>query len=527
MKSLEIIARRAGLILTISLGLSMWVPAMAQGGSFIPPTGPTVKPPTIKPPPMPTPPPPPPSFSAPAAVMTPLPTDINAVQIKFTAELSQQESAPKNYQFACRTCQGITDRQRKALIFPVRGSLYTFDAESNIKLARGRIMVATEAESISVLTGTTTTSVPAHSAVVVEIVPAGKTRIYSLAAGDAAAEVTLADMQTVTLNPGRELVTAEADLAQEELIPADGIARRPVEGSLVAKNTRVNEYSLTQMRRRNLLIACKETDFQPNNRAGQALARVQRTVESLAQNQTDFNNIENNHHAVAQGVLNTVGGSTALMLTAVVSGAQGVKLASSLVASTETSKYDFDESNTITLTAGTLLLKACQPLKVQFQDRQVEIAKDAVTLIEAQGKSLKIVDLSDRGQHAVKVNFGAYSHSLKNGQEVLLTSKAPALSEVYSVSRIGHRGLDSQEIGEHGWVTLSHVYIPHVLAHHPLLKHVRTHGSANGDKVVDQVLRTAAALHVLGNNPQSYTQGQPEDEAVSRTIVSANCKGCF
>lgn len=491
-------------------------PTFTPPAPVAPPRVPVVNPPLL-------PPPAPPRIDIPRPVSTILPTD--GVQVRMVAEFAQQEAQAGNYQFACHTCTGVVDKEKKGVVFPVRGSLYAFDADGNVKLARGRVAVLTETDSITISAGRTNTVVPAHSSVIVEVIPNGLTHVYSLTAGDLAASVSLDDsQQTVALNPGRELVAAANDIAEQELIPVDGIARRPVEGSLTARNTRVNEFSIEQLQRKNMLLACREIDFHPHNKAGQMLAATKRTMESLAQTQLAFSPSDIKQSALTQGVLNTsAAAATVAMTPAVASGPQTGKFAGGFLAAGVDSQFEFAAQDMVNLKSGSLLVNTRQPLKVNFNNRQVQIARNAVVLVEGLGQSLKVVNLSDQSQHAVKVVIGNYSHSLKNGQELLLTHHAPALGEIYNVSRIGHRGMDSQQIGDDGWATVSHVYIPHVLAHHPLLKHARSH--AHGKQVAEQVLRTAAALQVLGNNPFSYQQGQPEDET-AQTIVSASCKNC-
>jgi hypothetical protein len=74
---------------------------------------------------------------------------------------------------------------------------------------------------------------------------------------------------------------------------------------------------------------------------------------------------------------------------------------------------------------------------------------------------------------------------------------------------------------------MSQVQVVDVLAHHPLVSHLRKHGQGDAErKIIDQTITHAAALSLLGAGAGSYTVGTPDDEAGLTTVVASRCSKC-
>jgi hypothetical protein len=153
--------------------------------------------------------------------------------------------------------------------------------------------------------------------------------------------------------------------------------------------------------------------------------------------------------------------------------------------------------------------------------------KGATALIQSNGVSLKVINLTDKSSKAVTVMNGTQSLTIANGHEALFTQKAPTLADVFDVHQIGHRALHSRDLGNNGWLTLSQVNLQDSLMHHPLLKQVHHTRNLNISKrIVDQIMLTAAIMNTLGADRTSFQQGLPEDESGNSAIIASHCANC-
>jgi hypothetical protein len=531
-KAVSRMATPAVLALLIAAGSPSGSQAQSTEGPFIP-TIPVINIPT--PPPVvkeqPTP-PPISTIGVSIPTFTPglVPTDVTRLN-RLQAPIVQLPTKLDGFIFALATCQGVEDKNKGSVIYPVRGTLYSNDEKAGVKLARGRMLVIAGDKSARVETNALTVEIEPGSSAIVETGLNGLTRVFSTAAYEKshqAATVSFANgKEQVALKVGDAIIAADHDISNEELIPIDGIDQRPISGQIAAlpKNVRLVEYSLKQMTNRNLLIACRPLDIHPSSKSGQALKQAHEQALAAAEKQAPFDG-KNSLQGVAE-----MQDSTKNTMTSVAEREQSfetiVDERGRSVIARRNSIFKLS-GNQLDLELGTLLVSSTEPLNITGCGRIVSVTKGATALIQSNGTSLKVINLTDKANNSVAVINAGKRITVTNGQEVLLSTKPPTLSDVFDNHRIGHRALHSQDLGADGWLTLSHVNLQDELVHHPLLKQVHHARDLNVSKrIVGQIMLTAAIMNTMGANRTSFQQGLPEDEKNGAgAVIAAHCSNC-
>jgi hypothetical protein len=534
LKSLSKLAAPTAFALIIAAGTS----AASYGqASFFSTTVPTTPPIPTTPPPVVVQQPPPPTTPPPVRVTTTtvnipnfttnvVPTDITRLNLQVrTAQLPDKLDG---YIFALATCQGIQDKNKGSIIYPVRGTLYTNDQKAGIKLARGRMLVIAADQSARVETNALTVVLEPGSSAIVETGLSGITRVFSTAAYEKshhAATVSLANGgQKVQLSAGEAIIAADHDIENEELIPVDGIDQRPITGRIASlpSNVRLVEYSLKQMTNKNMLIACRPIDVHPSSKAGQALKQAHEQAVVAAEKQAPFAETKPVQTIVAQQSSKLADAAKANIDTQSFETLADDHSRSVLARRNSVCKINGDH---IDLELGALLISSNSSTTINACGKVVSI-KGATALVQSNGSSLKVINLTDKSSKSVSIIDGIQSLTLANGQEALFTKQAPTLADIFDAHKVGHRGLHSRDLGSNGWLTLSHINLQDALVHHPLLKQVH-HARLNlSKKIVGQIMLTAAIMNTLGADKTSFQQGIPEDEGGTGAIIASHCSNC-
>lgn len=462
-------------------------------------------------------------------------TDTARLGVAASSEIPEITAEP-GYQFAFASCQGVTGKNKGYVVFPVRGSLYSFDNDSNIKLAQGRMLVIADKEPVNVSAGNLKLVVNSGSSALVASRSADDSRIYVLSSSSTSApgaSVSLAGSspQSVSLQTGQALIVASHDIQDEELISIDGIEHKPIEGGIAAqlpKTVALANFSLDQMRNQNLLIACRPLDVHRSNKKSQMLKNIHEQVAEAAKQQK----------GIFSGIATTPTVPTMAAATSILVSTNGNQKSQDnhemvianndrLIIARKSSVYKQDGPDHMVLELGSILVRSNKEMHIKAADQDVLVSKGAVALVSSNSISVKVICVSEKANKSVIVVSQNKVANLLSGQELLLSKKAPALADLYDIHNIGHRNIVSEDLSGSGWVTTSEIYLVDALANHPLLKAIRQHGQNDmARKVINEITTTAAALSILGRNAGTYTQGQPEDESGLTAVVASRCASC-
>ncbi|MBI4532786.1 MAG: hypothetical protein HY711_02475 [Candidatus Melainabacteria bacterium] len=476
----------------------------------------------------------------------PIATDVSQIVrpgVPSESQLVYLEPHPGTFIFATNSCDAIGDKFNSYALRALRGSLYSVAGERRIDLARGRMLVASGAESVDIHAGAANITLQSGAVAIVETAANGLTRVYSLMAGQhegAAVMVSFSSKlparEFIGLMFGQEAVIANHELSEEECVPTDGIERHAVEEKIASsalRNARLFEYSLAQMAEYDELINCHQAHRLKGARLAKYLQTIYEDVLAYASLQEGFG--AKASKLVQRDTRTTVGAEgAAAAVSARLEDADSAKYFNlvaekgRLIAVRNDSRYKVKEPRAVRLEKGTFLVASKQPLKLYVQDKQVVISKGAVGLVQANATGLKVMNLGDFRKNSLQLVSGKHVIDLRPGQELVCTDSPPTLSDVFDIHQLGHRGISSRYVPELGWITSSEVSIKDVLTHHPLVAAMRIAGKHPTEKkVVAHMVKTAAIINLVHPSERIFQQGQPEDETGSSMRVAARCNSCL
>jgi hypothetical protein len=436
-----------------------------------------------------------------------------------------------DYQFVTESCSGLQDRSERYDIIASKGTLYQASGEKTFKLASGRMLVMAKNSAVTVKTSTMSAQIEPGSSAIIETIPNGTTHVWNLGGEEKSVYTKVsfqsgkakqAAEQSLNLSAGQEVMVAADDLSEEELIPRDGIMHQPIQGSLASSlpsNVRASEFSLKDMQTKNLLLACRPLNLNPELSSTKSLKKVQDQVAKNAENQGSFSSPTNH---IAQGKyvpISTMSGRNSAPKNYELIDEQN------LIFAQRHSVFQKKSGSELNLELGSILVNSSQDVVVNNGDKKVRIAKGAIVLVEANGKGLKVVNFADR--KAESVNIVTANQVLKpmSGQQVLISNRAPGLYDVFDHQKVAHRGTATKKVDGLGWVTASEVNLASAIKHHPALQAMRAASFVESKKAIEHITKTAAVLAVMHNSPEPFQTVSNEDENTSSDL-QANCHSC-
>lgn len=411
---------------------------------------------------------------------------------------------------------------------PSRGSLYSFDAEDSVNLARGHMLIIAGDISVNLTAGKMKVAIAPGASMVAEVEADGGTRLYSLASFERthpaaligpSPELGLAD--AVPVEPGQEVVISNNALNSDELIAADGLAVAPLEGSLkLVERTNGHmhlvSYSMKSMLDNEYLIGCKRISVPPSDRLSKLKEGLQTASDHEQQINTSKAGRAAENHNLPVSAITSESKNIAGQL---------IKLDDTLVVPESNAIYNVGGDGSINLLRGTILVRADKETVINAQNEKIVVAKGAVALVKAAEGTTKVTNLSDLASHSVRLIAQGRSIDLLPAREAIFSKAAPNLGHIFDVYQIGHHSIVSQPLENKGWITTSQIALMDELIYQPLLVAIRTDAKyADAKKaMVDQVMKTAAIFNTL-HGRESYVRGEIEDQVTAYTVIAD--KGC-
>ena len=162
--------------------------------------------------------------------------------------------------------------------------------------------------------------------------------------------------------------------------------------------------------------------------------------------------------------------------------------------------------NFLNLDKGNLLVKATKNMTVRTHEGDVLLAAGSLVFVMETGNDVAVFNLHDGGSGKVKVKTGGKEFNLNPGTELVMTRVKDAKFEEVNPGR-AVAARDVQEFNLEGGITAFQSDFS-IMSAFNQLDYLR--GVASSDKkemknVVNKVLKTAAALHVVTSGRGAYS----------------------
>jgi len=490
-------------------------------------------------------------FEAPGVTEAQIPvstdvTRVNKPNVDYDTPGGYLRVAPGAYVLCTSSCYGLSDGQRRFVMFALRGSVYSVETYTHLTLHKGRMLVLSSRVPVQVIAGGAKVLIASGASAIVETAGDGITRAYSLSADKATNNgMTVSKLDgadAIKVQPGQEIGVASNGASVDLLKTSDGIARRPLVSGVAEKlapEMRMWEFSLAQMADYDLSLGCRKvaeaTDYPSmllKNTYGNILdysAKQSEFAAQLARSKPTL--IKTTANKIKQAlkfekVANSTGEATNFKVLS------NDKL--HYVVSDGQSQFQLQPNKakaslpTFKLESGKLLAFAQKPLKVTTGNIVTTVDGGAVVLIKNDKNRVKVINLGDLRRRSVKVSVGKQTVKLAPGRELMITSNMPDVVDVYDVHKIGHRSISIRKINELGHVTLSEVSIGDTIVHEPLISAFRANAHTPQEKkLAVHMIKTAASLSVVRSKGGLFQLGHPDDESGASRHVASRCNGCM
>jgi hypothetical protein len=134
----------------------------------------------------------------------------------------------------------------------------------SIELKQGKVVAMVGKQPVHVKTNYGSVQIAGNSAAIIQQNANGVVRVANLSGQATDIQVTRnGKVQTMTANAGEELVIADEELADEEMIAIDGVDREPIEGAITMPGLKVNKSKFDQkmMLEKERLLVCNAGSF--------------------------------------------------------------------------------------------------------------------------------------------------------------------------------------------------------------------------------------------------------------------------
>lgn len=478
-------------------------------------------------------------------------TRVNKPNVDYESPGGYLRVAPGVFALCTSSCYGLTDAQRRFVVFGLRGSLYSVETYTHLTLHKGRMLVISSRVPVQVIAGGAKVVVASGASAIVETAGDGITRAYCLSAEvakDAAAPTNIGmtvskvdGADTVKLQPGQEIGVASNGASVGLLTTSDGIARRPLvsgEAEKLAPEMRMWEFSLAQMADYDLSLGCRKIS-QATDYPTTLLKHTYGTILDYSAKQNEFaaQLARLKDVQVKTTVINKIKQAMKFEKVASKTGeSQNVKVLSNdkfhYVVSDGQSRINEDKPKTgmpsYELVDGKLFAFASKPLKVTADNIVTTVEGGAMVLFKNDNNRLKIISLGDMRRKSVRISTGKTTLRLAPGQELMITEKMPDVVDVYDLHKIGHRSISIRKIDNLGHLTMSDVSVGDMVVHEPLVTAFRANAKTPQEKKLSVRLeKTAASLSVVRSKGGLFQMGHPDDESGASRHVASRCNGCM
>jgi hypothetical protein len=428
------------------------------------------------------------------------------------------------------------------------GTIISQGGKRTVLLKEGRVMAITGKQGVVIQTKNGRITVPANGAVIVEHQANGASKVEHLS-GPTVAVALPSEKATLNADQGDELIFADHNLTDEELIPTDGVAREPIEGGAVV----VGKIHMQRRRFDYREMAQKEQILQlSTNCASDKLKKRLSDIRNVASTDpgkktshlrknnatgsgawtgpvaTTGSTVGSGNYATTAG-----GPATAAASTAVEGDAMGRRLSSDLkpiaflqspaktpailqslttgtaeVKHTDAAQMEIKQNNEIVVKSGETLVSSSERTIVHAGDALINVAPGAVAMIHAHNGVVKVRNMFDKSAHSVVVFVNNRQIDVPVGQEAAFGSHDVAVAQAIKSDSVGRRRIRHVKMANNKAVMLSDVSLLSILQNSELLARIMDKNDSANKALRNKLLRMAAVLSTVTAKYGAYAQMQ-------------------
>jgi hypothetical protein len=389
----------------------------------------------------------------------------------------------------------------ESLLFGCGGTMFKPEKQNNgIAMKEGRIVAITANKRFSIATKFGEAGIPAESAGIVEQKTNGVFRLVNLAGGDS--EMTFQNGETVTRIPvkaGEELLVADDSVAEEDLIPVDGIDRVAVAGSIKIAGMQVSKslYNKKQMFERETLIHCsmgsniwnnvkRRMDKVRDEMLGAEPAKVISTSPS-SQEANPYLPI-----AYEQQIATKV--NEVLSLTT----------DSATLKYTGATKLSVEQNGVVDMSNGSVLVSAAKSTILKCGEHLVSVDPGTLAIVTNNNGVVKVSNLWEASAASVRTYSSKKMVPLHVGKQIILGSNSYDVTSAMKSDPVARRRSFFFELPDGKGAARSEVSIVSLCQTEPILQKLLKSTQSQDQSLAEKIVKMAAVLAQTTANHGPY-----------------------
>lgn len=372
---------------------------------------------------------------------------------------------------------------------------------NGLKLKEGKLMILAGKEGVVVETAQGDVLIPAGTSAVVQQTN-NLVRVSNLDGSDAQLAVTKnGTTEHLSASSGQELVIADDSLADEELIPIDGVDREIISagtlsfaGNVKAK-TRKSNFDKKQMADKQTTLMCdtKYFEYPVPSRIKQLKEKMQASNTQAAKPLKSSSD-----HLTPIAYSQIAPGKAAPANLTNISDAYGV------IKQYGNPTASFERANTVRIDRGEALIVASQPLSIKSNGRLVHLKPGAVVLVNAESGNLKLFNLCESSASSVTVSAGKNEIDLPLGSELSILSKRSGATSQIPKDNIGRRRVLMTDTPDAKIIT-SEISIASAIPARDVLLSLFKSADGFDQQLAKRISKTTVALLMVTGSHGSYS----------------------
>lgn len=364
---------------------------------------------------------------------------------------------------------------------------------AQVSLKSGKLLVATGKRPVGIATARGSIQIPSGAAVVVEQPDARGVRVACLSGQNTVIEIS---GERITLARGEELIVADSAVADEDLIPTDGVDRSEILTGTIIATSRVSRRRFDESKMAEVEVAVQVRCS--SNRA--VRTRMQKLHQSMAGTVPK--------HISTGAPLPGSQGASILHPVAHIQTAPGIVHPLASVSSTRAirqlsgGKVTAVSPGVFSYHSGELLVSSRTPTRLMLPDGHVDIRAGAIVLVDSTDGVVSVRNLWEPSRDSVSYRNNGDSVKLYSGEELLVSKVSDKLSPLKSDS-VGRRR-SQRLLGKTSLITSEFSHLS-LLQKSPLLRAVRK----SDREVAGRIEKMSVILSIVTASHGAYSPHIP------------------
>jgi hypothetical protein len=434
------------------------------------------------------------------------------------------------------SCEGfVFEGEHGNAIVGAGGTAFAPIAERTILLRDGKLVALSGSTGMFIDTSAGRLSIPKDSTIVVEQKPSGLVRIANLSGGTAEVAITHGGLtRNLTATPGQEVAIADNTLAEEELIPVDGVSRTTIEAGIIIQGLQVkkDEFDRKAMVDNEVLLQCNLGCF---------TLKIRKKIDDL---KAEVGNLTGKKIGIRNGrmpatVTGSIGGgqssragsrNTAPLSSEPLSSKpstgnayQPISFTQPAAASSAREVYTTSADGATFKHAGQLNLVVEKPGFFNLKDGETLVASHKQTIVRAgehifrfgagtiamlsrTGDVIKCRSLWEGHADSIAVYSGGKWVTISAGQELIVAPSDVLITATMKDDSVGRRHLRDFDLDKAHHLAKCDFSIVSLMQTNSIIKQMLADGEDNNQPLARKIMKMAVCLNLVTATHGSYSR---------------------